>query len=60
MFYERTKHIDVRYHFVSEVIARGGILVSKITTHDNVAYMMTKTLPVSKFKHCLDLVDAYC
>ncbi|KAG8475340.1 hypothetical protein CXB51_032188 [Gossypium anomalum] len=30
MFHERTKHIDVRYHFVRDIIARGDIVVSKI------------------------------
>ncbi|KAF3631109.1 hypothetical protein FXO37_28161 [Capsicum annuum] len=45
MFYERTKHIDVRYHFVHEIIGHSGIMVSKISAHDNPADMMTKTLP---------------
>ncbi|PHT40888.1 hypothetical protein CQW23_19742 [Capsicum baccatum] len=26
MFHERTKHIDVRYHFVREIIAHGDIV----------------------------------
>ena len=58
MFHERTKHINVHYHFVREVIARGDIVVNKVSTHDNLANMMTKTLPVTKFEHCLDLVGA--
>ncbi|KAG8498762.1 hypothetical protein CXB51_005210 [Gossypium anomalum] len=37
MFHERTKHIDVRYHFVRDIIARGDIVVSKISTHENPA-----------------------
>jgi hypothetical protein len=60
MFHERTKHIDVRYHFVREIIARGDIVVSKISTHDNPADMMTKSLPITKFEHCLDLVGIRC
>ncbi|KAG8478904.1 hypothetical protein CXB51_028750 [Gossypium anomalum] len=55
MFHERTKHIDVRYHFVHDIIARGDIVVSKISTHENPADMMTKSLPITKFEHCLDL-----
>ncbi|PHU26198.1 Retrovirus-related Pol polyprotein from transposon TNT 1-94 [Capsicum chinense] len=58
MFHERTKHIYVRYHFMREIIARGDIVVSKISTHDNSADMMTKTLPSAKFEHFLDLVNA--
>ena len=42
MFYERTKHIDVTYQFVHEIIARGDIVVSKVGTQDNPTDMMTK------------------
>ena len=56
MFYERTKHIDVRYHFICEVIACGEIQVMKIGTTDNPVDMMTKPLPPTKFDFCSDLV----
>ncbi|XP_070677997.1 secreted RxLR effector protein 161-like [Malus domestica] len=38
----RTKHIDVRYHFVREIIAEGEILVKKIASADNPADMLTR------------------
>ncbi|WVZ79655.1 hypothetical protein U9M48_027210 [Paspalum notatum var. saurae] len=56
MFHERTKHIDVRYHFIRGVIAEGGIKVRKISTHDNPADIMTKHVPTSKFELCSSLV----
>ena len=56
MYHERTKHIDVRYHFIRDVIARGDLKVSKISTHDNPADMMTKPVPTNKFELCSDLV----
>ncbi|PHT26676.1 hypothetical protein CQW23_33713 [Capsicum baccatum] len=55
MFHEWTKHIDIRYHFVREIIGRGDIVVSKISIHDNPADMMTKTLPSAEFENFLDL-----
>ncbi|KAG8472564.1 hypothetical protein CXB51_034519 [Gossypium anomalum] len=55
MFHERTKYIDVRYHFVRDIIARGDIVVSKISTHENPADMMTKSLPITKFEHWLNM-----
>ena len=58
MLHERTKNIDVRYHFIREVIAHGEIVVSKVSTHANSADMMTKRLPCTKFEYCLDLVGA--
>ncbi|KAG8478601.1 hypothetical protein CXB51_028410 [Gossypium anomalum] len=60
MFHERTKHIDVWYHFIRDIIARGDIVVSKISTHENPADMMTKSLPITKFEHCLVLVGVHC
>ncbi|KAG8474611.1 hypothetical protein CXB51_031247 [Gossypium anomalum] len=60
IFHERTKHIDVRYHFVRDIIARGDIVLSKISTHKNPADMMTKSLPITKFEYCLDLVGVHC
>jgi len=45
MFHERTKHIDVRYHFIRGVIAEGDIKVCKINTCDNPANMLTKPVP---------------
>ena len=60
MFHERTKHIDVRYHFVREIIARGDIVVSKVGTQDNLANIMTKSLPIAKFVHCSNLMGLGC
>ena len=55
MFHERRKNIDVRYQFVHEIIARGDIVVSKVVTQDNLADMMTKSLPCGfPFKMRLD------
>ena len=51
MFHDGTKHIDVRYHFVLDVISRGNIVVSKVDTKDNPTDMMTKPLPIAKFEH---------
>ncbi|KAG8503021.1 hypothetical protein CXB51_000861 [Gossypium anomalum] len=59
MFHERTKCIDVWYHFVHDIIAHGDIVVSKISTHENPADMMTKSLPITNFEHCLDLVGVH-
>ena len=60
MFHERTKHIDVWYHFMSDIIARGDIVVGKVSTHDNLTDMMTKTLSIAKLEHCLDLISICC
>lgn len=55
MFHERTKHIDVRLHFIREVFASKQVEIKKIHADDNPADMLTKALPSTKFKHCLNL-----
>ena len=56
MFHERTKHIDVKYHYVRDVVAQDKLKVCKISTHDNPADMLTKSVPVAKFELSSSLV----
>jgi hypothetical protein len=56
MFHERSNHIDVKYHYVRDVVAQGKLKVCKISTHNNPANMMTKSVPVAKFELCSSLV----
>jgi len=52
MFHERTKHINIRYHFVRDVISEGNVLAKKINTEANPTDILTKPLPIAKFKFC--------
>lgn len=52
--HERTKHIDVRYHFLRN---ESRIKVKKVGTTDNCADMFTKPVPKNKFEHCLELLN---
>ncbi|KAL0355896.1 UNVERIFIED_CONTAM: Retrovirus-related Pol polyprotein from transposon TNT 1-94 [Sesamum radiatum] len=59
VYHARTKHIDVRYHKIREMIATGKIILLKVYTSENAADMLTKPLTVDKFNHCLDLLNIY-
>ena len=56
-YHERTKHIDVKLHFIRDIIEAERVVVKKVSTEDNPADMFTKSLPRAKFKHCLDLIN---
>ena len=56
MYHERTKHIDVRFHFVRDIVEKEEVEIVKVHTSENPADMLTKSVPVSKFRHCLDLL----
>lgn len=57
--HEKTKHIDIRYHFVREILEKKEIDLIKVAGNDNVADMFTKTVPMSKLHHCLRLLQFY-
>ena len=57
VYHARTKHIDVRYHFIREILEEGGVTIRKIRTDDNPADMLTKVVTSIKFQHCLDLIN---
>jgi hypothetical protein len=51
---QRTKHVDVKYHFVRELIFGGMIEVIFVRTDDNVADVFTKNLGREKFVRFID------
>jgi len=51
MYHERIKHIDVWYYFIRELKV---INIKKICTTENPVYVITKPMPLRKFKHCLE------
>ena len=52
--HSRMKHISLDYHFVSEQVQAGCIRVSHVSTKDQLANLLTKPLPVSKFEYFRD------
>ncbi|CAA7401823.1 unnamed protein product [Spirodela intermedia] len=59
LFHERTKNIDVHYHFVQDVFLKGDISIMKISMHDNPADMMIKPLLLGNFQYCLNLTGLF-
>ncbi|KAM6572601.1 hypothetical protein CsatA_016681 [Cannabis sativa] len=57
MFHERSKHIDIRLHYIREIIASGEVQVKKVKTDDNPADVMTKCVTLAKFRRCLNLLN---
>lgn len=51
-FHSRSKHIEVRYHWIWDVLQSKELILKKIHTDENGANMMTKSLSKRKFKFC--------
>jgi hypothetical protein len=52
-FRQRSKHMGIRYHFVSDLIAEGVIMLKYIPTKDQLADFLTKPPTGVKLKKCL-------
>ena len=57
--HQRTKHIDIRHHFIREHVEAKTIGLVHITSHNNVADIFTKPLPHESFnRHHATLIGA--
>ena len=56
MYHSRTKHIDIRYHWIREVMDQQLLKLVKIHTKENPADMLTKVVTQEKLKLCRDIV----
>jgi hypothetical protein len=50
-YHARTKHVDVRYHFIQWIVEEGKICLIYCPTDEMVADVLTKALPSTKVKH---------
>lgn len=54
--HERSKHIDVRFHFIREQVKEGNVELVHVGSRDQVADMFTKPLPTVLFNNCKNLI----
>ena len=55
---QRTKHVDIRYRFVNDMILSKELWVQHIRSEENPSDTMTKNLPVSLFgKHAAQITE---
>ena len=57
VFHDRTKHIDVRFHFIREKVEFGEVKLEKIASSMNPADMGTKSLCTNKLMNCLKILN---
>jgi hypothetical protein len=54
IFHKRSKHIDIRAHFVRELVEEGKLIIKHIVSKDQVADLLTKPIPSTQFRRLRD------
>jgi hypothetical protein len=49
-FSQRTKHVDIKYHFIQDHVEKGTITVHHVASENNVSDILTKALDRVKFE----------
>ena len=47
--HSRTKHIEIRHHFLRDNVQKGNISIEKVSSEDNIADILTKPLKREPF-----------
>lgn len=56
LYHDRSKHIDIRYHYLREKTMNNEIELKKVASINNPADMLTKPLTALRMQHLLSLL----
>ena len=54
VFNDRSKHIEMGYYFIRDLVQRGALKLQYIRTNEQIADILTKPLTTSKFVYFRD------
>ena len=49
IFHKKSKHVDIKYHFVRELVENRTLAIQYVSTVDNIADIFTKPLSLKEF-----------
>ena len=51
VFHDKSKHIEIKYHYIKDMVQRGVVKLQYMATDEKIADVLTKTLARVKFKY---------
>jgi hypothetical protein len=54
IFHDRSKHIEIRYHYIRDMVQRGALKLQHVSTNEQVVDVLTKPLSHVQFEHFRD------
>ena len=50
MFHDRSKHIEIKYHYIMDMVQRGAMKLQYVATDKQIADVFTKPLAMMNFE----------
>ena len=54
VFHDKSKHIEIKYHYILDMVQRGVVKLKYVTTDEQIADVLTKPLARVKFEYFRD------
>jgi hypothetical protein len=54
VFHDKSKNIEIRYHYIHDMVQRGVVKLQYVGTYEQVADVLTKPLSCVKFEYFQD------
>jgi hypothetical protein len=51
VFHDKSKHIEIKYHYIRDMVQRKAVHVQYLPTHEQIADIFTQLLAKTKFKY---------
>ena len=51
MFHDRSKHIEIKYHYIRDMVQRGAVKLLYVVMEEQIADVLTKPLARLKFEY---------
>ena len=51
VFHEKSKHIEIKYHYIKDMVHRGAVKLQYVATEEQIADVLTKPLAKVKFEY---------
>ena len=51
MFHDKLKHIEIKYHYIMDMVHRGAVKLQYVATDEKIADVLTKPLARVKFEY---------
>ena len=51
MFHDKSKHIDIKFHYIRDMVQRGEVKLQNVATKEQIVDVLTKPLARLKFDY---------